>query len=389
MIKSLTGLRFYAAVLVFISHLYLFGYFMGIESGSTYNFMDQMGWLGVSLFFVLSGFVLYINYPATTDTLDVKRFYLARFARIYPVFLITALIALPLELLSSKASGVPLPLSFLSQVSLTHCLFEATCGRFNSPGWSISVEAFFYLAFPLLWLLFRNRRILRPLLLLGVVFLIMIGATSLFKDNFYVLSTFPPTRIAEFLTGMVMGHLYLNSQSFVEKLSPVSQSAWFKPVISALLLTLFGLMLLQPVLLTPHPELHRLFNYYYLFPAAGIIFSLALLERCNVTWGFLNHPLAQKAGEISYSFYLLHHLIMRIALHGFRVAGNVLHLPANWVNAFGPAVVFLLFAISLASAYVMYSYLEVPMRRWILGMAGARRNPAKRDLAKSLQATPS
>src|SRR5579885_1934252 len=112
MINSLTGLRFYAALLVFFSHFYIFSYFLNLQSGIWYEILQQIGWLGVSLFFVLSGFVLYVNYlTPEKQKKNCWDFYTARFARIYPVFILTTLVAIPIELFSPEKRPVLFPLA--------------------------------------------------------------------------------------------------------------------------------------------------------------------------------------------------------------------------------------------------------------------------------------
>src|ERR1051325_12098355 len=91
-IKSLTAFRFLAAMAVFIFHLPDF-------QGHRNNIYFPKGYVGVTFFFILSGFVLAYNYHDKFLSLDrggIKKFYLARFARVYPVHFLTFLAAIPL-----------------------------------------------------------------------------------------------------------------------------------------------------------------------------------------------------------------------------------------------------------------------------------------------------
>lgn len=113
------------------------------------------GYTGVSLFFVLSGFILAHNYLGpSARPIDRRAFWLARFARVYPTYLLALLIGLPLFLYflyrtlpplqaAGRAAIVTIPNVLLLQAWLPYSMTGL-----NPPGWSLSVEAFLYLAFP-------------------------------------------------------------------------------------------------------------------------------------------------------------------------------------------------------------------------------------------------
>jgi peptidoglycan/LPS O-acetylase OafA/YrhL len=103
----------------------------------THHFFEfKAGYAGVGFFFVLSGYVLAINYP----TVNKLNFWWRRFARIYPLYLVTFLVAAPLSPLLDT-----LPSVFLLQswVPILGVYFAA-----NAPAWSVSNEAFFYALYP-------------------------------------------------------------------------------------------------------------------------------------------------------------------------------------------------------------------------------------------------
>src|SRR4051812_12601392 len=98
MIKPLTSLRFIFALMVFACHLP----YNKIENTvfvSLYNQFFYEGYLGVSFFFILSGFILALNYkgPIIENKLNYSDFYIGRFARIYPLHFLTLLITIPLS----------------------------------------------------------------------------------------------------------------------------------------------------------------------------------------------------------------------------------------------------------------------------------------------------
>ena len=156
MLDALTGVRFFAALHVVLFHN--IDVFRGCPD-LVWQFLKN-GYVGVSLFFVLSGFILAINYVRIGSqgsleiTVTLGEFWLARFVRIYPVYLTSLLLAFPLfvyflyktlptHFFLIKASVV----AFFNFI-LLEAWIPQTLGQFNAPGWSLSVEAFLYITFP-------------------------------------------------------------------------------------------------------------------------------------------------------------------------------------------------------------------------------------------------
>ena len=102
MIKPLTSLRFFFAFCVFLCHLYFLRESKFFHSIFT-NVLSE-GFLGVGFFFILSGFILALNYKDKfrKKTISLKKFYISRFARIYPMHFITLLAAIPISVLKLK-----------------------------------------------------------------------------------------------------------------------------------------------------------------------------------------------------------------------------------------------------------------------------------------------
>src|SRR5215210_4372580 len=133
-LPRLTGLRAVAALVVFAHHVRLVAEWRSGE-------VLEVGYLGVSLFFVLSGFVLAW---ATRPGDSAARFYRRRFARIYPASVVGIVLAVMID---DRPSVAPL-LANLALVQAWIPDLEYSFGV-SSPNWSLSCEAFFYAAFPL------------------------------------------------------------------------------------------------------------------------------------------------------------------------------------------------------------------------------------------------
>lgn len=171
LVKPLTSLRFFATLMVLTHHY--FGFMAGFS--------------GVTFFYVLSGYILTVNYAGRVNSWpEIKLFWWKRIARVYPthllmlVFLIrgSALSALPFNLLLIQ-SWIPAQSVYFS---------------FNGPSWSLSNEAAFYGFFP--WLVpFVTPR---KLALWGAA---LITAALLMRADF-LFYIFPPVRVFEFALGI-------------------------------------------------------------------------------------------------------------------------------------------------------------------------------------------
>jgi peptidoglycan/LPS O-acetylase OafA/YrhL len=165
------GLRGIAILVVFGFHSWLFSFY---TPPPPFDVLVQTGYLGVELFFLISGFCLF--FPYARHALDgasaqsVRTFAYRRFIKIVPsyVLALTATTFVALPLLGGVANIAP-PL-------LTHALFlnnwyNDPLGGTNSVFWSLGVEVQFYLIFPLLALAFARR----PLLTVAALVAIALG----------------------------------------------------------------------------------------------------------------------------------------------------------------------------------------------------------------------
>lgn len=152
-IKSLTSFRFIAAFYVFLFHVEIRVPLFG--EGIMGDFMRE-GAVGMTMFFVLSGFIL--SYAYQKAEIDIRQFFWNRFARVYPIYLLAALLALPwlyIEMRGESVSGGIWQAIIIAMTLLVFGLFlvqawlpQTFSFWNNSASWSISNEAFFYSVFP-------------------------------------------------------------------------------------------------------------------------------------------------------------------------------------------------------------------------------------------------
>lgn len=135
-LPALTGLRFFAALLVLCVH---FGRWLAMPT--PLHTLIGRGGVSVGLFFVLSGFILTHTYCTASGSFrgTPGAFYVARFARIYPVYLCG--IGLALMTVNPWAVPVHTPhlLILVLTMSLIQSWFPPLQAIINGPGWSLSV----------------------------------------------------------------------------------------------------------------------------------------------------------------------------------------------------------------------------------------------------------
>lgn len=304
-LNSLTSLRFVAALLVVLSHLE----FLDENKIRPISWLAQNvfreGYVGVTFFFVLSGFILSHSYSTKMREGGggTRQFVHARIARIFPIHLLTALIALPLALIWRQESGSTLAGSLVLNLALLQAWVPRSTWyfSFNTPAWSLSVELFFYLAFPLL-VTIRSRTLLwATAALLFLKAGISIDADS--QDKF-LLYIFPPLRLADFIAGILLHRLFAS-------LGPISDQAATR----AQVLSLSALAMAAT--LSPLVSQGSRFDLYYLAPMGVLILSFAWQN------GLVSRMISGKTlvllGEASFSLYMIHRLVI---VYGQKILGT-------------------------------------------------------------------
>ena len=356
-LDALTSLRFLAALWVVFFH---FGRDFLILAGQPAKDLQRVGYAGVALFFVLSGFVLAYNYLGPQDRGELRRgaFWRARVARVYPLYLLCLVVTAPALLLSD-------PLGTALRVGLLQAWHPTRVGAWNLPSWSLSAEAAFYLLFPFLLPLAARipRRALLPAAFGGVLlalvpptlFLLLREpgmrtavdrtdvATAILKFN-------PLVRLPDFLAGVLLGVAYLR----LDLVEALRARPWVRRGLLLAALMLGGLL----VELRRHVPWELLHNGLFLLPFGLLLVALAPGEGTLAR--LMAYPLPILLGEASYAVYLFHwplHDAMKEALGGFDA------------KAFFPLYVLALIALSV----LLNLLVERPARAWIRGRASGMR----------------
>ncbi len=352
-ISALTGLRAVAAVWVVLFHYRSDALALAPALRPLRPVLDA-GYLGVDVFFALSGFVLAYNYAEAMrrwDRTAARGFVRNRVARVWPVHAVT----LHLDLLQAALVGAlgvtagghrRTPAAYLENLTMTHAWWNDR-PSFNAPAWSISAEWAAYLAAPLLFLLLaRVRRPVTAALAATGAYAAMLTVFALWAlPNGNVPHAGMLRLATEFSAGLLMWRVYRSRPQWVGRLT--------LPLVVGLL----AVMLLVP----------GASHGYWLAPALGLLVLCTALDA-----GPLARLLASRTfvfwGEASYSLYMTHMLLAPglhtlLPVHLFQDAG--------WAQR---TLVLGTYAALLAlAAAAMHRWVEVPARRLL---RAPRREPS-------------
>jgi peptidoglycan/LPS O-acetylase OafA/YrhL len=302
---------------------------------------------------VLSGFVL--TWSHRRDDSAVA-FYRRRFARVWPLHALTTLLAIPVVL----AEGGRLDVLLLG---LTLLLVQAWSPRdsvnyaYNGVSWSLSCEAFFYAAFPVVyqWAA-RVTRAQVILVVTGIVFVMSVaifGTITLSPSRAeYLLFVSPPYRMLEFMAGVFLGHFVRSNGRFPADLRGATAlliggyaagSVWTQAVGRPLELYIGDALVLPGVV--------------------ALIGSAASKEMAGSAPAYLSARPLILLGRWSFALYLVHELLLRILL-------GVVHFPLSVGATLAVAVGVVFSAIALSG--LLHHIFEQPVER---RLRGARARP--------------
>ncbi|MGA2940794.1 MAG: acyltransferase [Xanthobacteraceae bacterium] len=393
-LPALTGLRFVAALCVLLAHAVN----VFLDRYTFINWLEYATNFGMTLFFVLSGFVIHYNYGPSIfgGRVQSSLAYLwARFARLYPLYLLmliiyVALSSHTLDLWHGDATRFfelldVLPYFLFSLQSWFYIPINATDTLIDGIGggspltWSISTEWFFYLAYFVIGaIVFRLRR---PALAFSAVIVwitaclttmtILSGflpeidgwamahfgpvasMRSNWQDSFvrWLLYLAPYVRAGEFILGALVAQLYLTSRerTIAESEQRFGRALGYLAIASVPLLTYVTAAPTAPANALQAMGL----NFGLAASAATLVYTFVRYKSVAASLLSANPVIA--LGDASYSIYLTHYVV---------VLGVSRIMPANSL-----ALALLEFVASVVVALMvslwLYRYYEAPMRRWL------------------------
>lgn len=259
------------------------------------------GYLAVDLFFLLSGFVIFLGYHVSLSKdfpQSIKKFYWHRFTRIYPLHFVMlgGYFVLFLAYHFFSTSGTP-PQSytwttFFQSMFLVH-MWVGSDLTWNVPSWSISSEWFVYLFFPFMAYGLRTiqggiRLHLLTLVAIGFLLHLIYSVSGVYSLGAEIPRMALIRTMLEFLMGVLVGSLYVNHKIFLEQYRNIFLGGF--------------LVLCAAYTLTTISD-------YVLIPIAFALLIAYLSTTSSWITRFLSRPTLVYLGEISYSTYMVHYLV--------------------------------------------------------------------------------
>lgn len=350
-LDALTGIRFFAALHVVLYHMHCTAW---ADLPVWVERLRNHGDSAVALFYVLSGFILtYTHIGASLRVEDPRRFWIARFARIWPLYALGLAACVGFRLYGGGTIRANVA-SFLASATMLQAWTPDMIFGWNTPGWSISVEAFFYLSFPLLAVPVARLQRVRSLValiagawLLGLALVAWYlhfapdGRLQHFDSWLYFVGYSPLTRLPEFIIGVALGRIHALRPDWT---TVRRADAWALLALAIL----FGVVLFATTV--PSVVVHNTL----LAPAFGLLI-LALARGGRIS-GWLGAPWLVLLGDASYALYILQEPV----LDGWLIWLNE---PFGQKHSFAVVAgyIVLLIAVSLAA----YRWLEMPVQRWL------------------------
>ncbi len=333
----LTGLRFFAALLVYLFHHTPFA------AGTLLYDVVKEFHIGVSLFFTLSGFLICRQYHQSIveGTIQLKHYFINRFVKIYPVFFILTTITAIVNFQGWK--------TYLMNITLLKGFSKTYWFTHITQGWSLTTETTFYLLAPFIFLLLNKLKLLWQAFILiatGIVLTFLFGffnnEPKFFGSYHFTMVVTFFGRCVEFFAGVYLA-LFLKKE---KRLSSIGISFTYSGLVW-FLASAFALSSLKgdhisglatPIGVAINNLVLPLFSFLIIY---GLVVERTIVGKLFTSKFF------KWAGNASYCFYLLH-------------LGVYFSFIQQHTNSY-----ILNFLIILTSSFVLYLFIERPVVKYI------------------------
>jgi peptidoglycan/LPS O-acetylase OafA/YrhL len=344
---ELTGIRAVAAYLVFFHH---FNFFKEKYFGKIiHNIVDEFH-IGVTIFFVLSGFLIaykYLDNVSLQDKNWIKHYFIKRIARVYPLYFILTTITFAFLIITTGNVKENIGLYF-ANISFLKGFFDELKFSGIAQSWSLTVEECFYFSAPFILILSK-----RIYLIVIFIIIFLLGLTSVFifenmdfygfmgNVRFIILYTFWG-RCFEFYVGIKLAMFYNKHYRTLTEVKPI------KTVIGALwvICCVVALSLLKKEELGLFTPIGMIINNIVLPVGIAMLF-LGLITEKSILQKILSSKLFILLGKSSYAFYLIH-----IGL----ISANIFAFFHNQI---------LVFVILNILSILLFRFLEEPLNKII------------------------
>ena len=289
--KSIDGLRGYLAFFVFLHHSYIWYFYThsAVWEEPKSNLFNQFGQTSVLFFFMITSFLFTNKLMEAKGTfINWRNFFLLRFFRLFPMYFFSIILLLaivvyqsngqitdkPMHILRDVIKWITFTISGIPDINNIDKTFIINAGI----AWSLPYEWIFYLLLPFLGLFFKVKSSKKTLIIMAIILIVVI---LLNRPNFYL--------FLAFVGGIIAALVFYKKEAELK---------WNKPF--------FGFFIAFSII----------FSIYFFHQGKDIIplciatsvFILITFE--NNFFTILHWPISRKLGQITYSFYLLHGIVL-------------------------------------------------------------------------------
>jgi peptidoglycan/LPS O-acetylase OafA/YrhL len=350
---QLDGLRCFAVLGVLVSHFW-------IPQGLPWLLADMdWGWIGVRLFFVLSGFLItgilldarqIAGNKTTTSAYQLRQFYARRFLRIFPIYYLVIMITIALNIPLARELWAWL-VTYTSNIYIT--LHNTWIGYF-SHFWSLAVEEQFYLIWPFLILILPKKWLLPSVALAILVAPVYrFSAYQLYRGDIspfdFKAGTLTPANLDSLGMGAMLA-IFWHNRAYRER---VQKYTLFIILPVGILLYLVTLALYHYDI---KPSVFFTLNDFALALIFAWLVSSAAMGFKGTVGKFISFPIFVYLGKISYGIYVYHYFMPLILVPVMKWLGFEAPPP-------GPLNFILAGSLSIAIASLSWYLFEYPINR--------------------------
>ena len=357
----LDGLRGIAVLLVLWYHVWEISWLPA--PAAALQFIPETGFVGVHLFFYISGFV--IVFPFVRAAFENREppswahFAYRRAIKIVPSYLLSIVLAIAIGY-AQFASPNEASRAIVTHFLFIHTWWADTYGAINGVLWTLAVEVEFYLIFPLLWWTFKRAPWITAGVMITTSIAYRVWAQHAFPNHAPQLTENLPGYLDTFAFGMLSAYAYLRYGGRVTSRS----ASWLATAVAvggfSLLLALLQ-NLWSTRLVDQWAMVWQTYNRTWLGFSFAII-ALASLVAAPIWRRIVGNPLLLFFGTISYTLYLYHQIVARELL-AHRIppyAGHDQHHDPHWALQYSLVA----FTLTIAQATLFTFAFERPLLRW-------------------------
>ena len=322
--RNLDGLRFIAAFLVILQHCSDYKNFAVPTYSNIFQpYVAEAGRYGVTLFFVLSGFLityLLLSEQKKTQTIDIKKFYIRRILRIWPLYFAFGILIISTIDIVLRNFGIhdhtPKVTNLLYLATFT-INFQLLFGAYNrgiiEVLWSVCVEEQFYAVWP--WAVKWGRKRIKTVIavfiatgLVSSVVMHLLAEHGYIHGHMNPVYIFPLCKFGHFGIGATGAYLLFHKDEYPRFFAFVRNKLAQAVVILLALLVVFQII-----------RLPKFFNDYFLDMVPALLFGYIVVAAVSENFIFnFEYALLRKMGIYTYGIYMLHPSIAQVIVFFFK-----------------------------------------------------------------------